>query len=114
MNGQGIHHMYVETHDWAASLQYYEALGFTLAPGFEGCDVILQPAIAGPYVFLREVPATQPLEEYVVFGADDLGLLAKAPGVAVAREPYEQHWGPIWMDTRDPDGRVRSVREQEK
>jgi len=116
MNGQGIHHVYVETRSWEASLEHFAALGFTLADGFgENRDGILHPPGPGPYVFLREVDATVAELAYdVIFGAEDLRQLSEGPGVEVARKPYEQHWGPIWMDIRDPDGLVRSVREQEK
>lgn len=107
-----MHHVYVETRSWDESLKFWEALGYRAQPGWGSQrDGILAPEAGGPYIFLREVTdADHPLAFDLVFGAPDLDALAADDRVDVARAPYEQPWGPRFVDIRDPDGRVVMVR----
>lgn len=107
--GAGVHHPYVETHSWSRSLAFWQALGFEIEPGWGPSDGILRCA-AGPYVFLREVSADQPLALHVYLAADDLHRVAGSPAVQVERGPYDAGWGPSLLDVEDPDGRSFVVR----
>ena len=111
----GVHHLYVETRDWAGSLAFWEALGFRLDEGWgvHQQDVILSPVDgSGPYVFLRQALDDQDdLAFQVVFGTRDLDLVVDAQGVLVDRPRYSSGWGPDLLDVRDPDGRLLTIRE---
>ena len=110
----GVHHLYVETGNWDQSVAFWEALGFRLGEGWGAQhDGILSPADgSGPYVFIREARDDQDsLAFQVVFGAPDLDMVVKAQGVLVDRPRYASGWGPDLVDVRDPDGRLRIIRE---
>ena len=98
----GIHHVYVETHNWAKSVAFWQALGFTLEED-RGTSGLLRPKAGGPYVYLAEVPAsrTPALELY-------LSSDGTAPGrpVEVVAPFADTHWGTREMVVRDPDGRT--------
>src|SRR5688500_18653211 len=107
MSGRGIHHLYVETHSWDSSVEFWGALGYrpdtTYVSGPP--DGILRPEAGDPYVFLREVPADQAdLAFTVVFGTGDVDALASNAAVTVARPPFEAPWGPTFVHLTDPDG----------
>jgi catechol 2,3-dioxygenase-like lactoylglutathione lyase family enzyme len=113
VEGSGVHHLYVETHGWDASVAFWEALGFKLDTTFAGRgDGILRPT-SGPYVFLRVVPEGQPLAIDVVLAADDLEFVAAQSAVRVARPPYDAAWGPRMIDIADPDERSFNVRKND-
>jgi catechol 2,3-dioxygenase-like lactoylglutathione lyase family enzyme len=110
----GVHHLYVETHSWQESLQFWEAHGFKLDEGWgAGGDGILRPP-AGPYVFLREVPEDKQLTFDVCLAADDLEVLAANNSAGAVGAPYEAEWGPRLLHVSDPDGRSLTVREHER
>ena len=116
MSGTGIHHIYVETRSWDASVTFWEALGYKAQAGWgsQG-DGILACEAGGPYIFLREVSDPHHTLAFdLVFGAPDLDALAADDRLEVARAPYEQPWGPRFMDVRTPDGQVVMVRTHAK
>lgn len=111
----GVHHLYVETHDWPASLAFWEALGFVLQEGWGRGDlpdgILASSERSSPYVFLRQVAADQSSLAFdVVLAASDLDAVAAADGVTVDRPRHASGWGPELIDVRDPDGRVLTVR----
>jgi catechol 2,3-dioxygenase-like lactoylglutathione lyase family enzyme len=99
----GIHHVYVETHDWSKSLAFWKALGFELDEG-HGTSGRLRARSGGPYIYLAEVAATR---------APVIELYLAATGEALPSQPVEviapfadTHWGTREMAVRDPDGRT--------
>ncbi len=106
--GQGIHHLYVETHDWNASVAFWRALGFELAEGWgtgDPPDGILSASDGSmPYVFLRQVPRGDDVLAFdIVFGSTDLDAIAEADGVRVDRARHASGWGPDLLRVGDPD-----------
>jgi hypothetical protein len=57
----GIRSVYVETHDWREALAFWRALGFKLEEDL-GRSGTLRAPDGGPYLFIEEVPADQPLQ----------------------------------------------------
>lgn len=111
----GIHHLYVETRDWNASLVLWEALGFHLEDGWGGGEqrdgILSVTGTEGPYLFLRQVGGDhERLAFDVVFGARDLDQISASEGVVVDRPRFSSGWGPDLLTVRDPDGRVLTIR----
>lgn len=99
----GIHHIYVETHNWGKSVAFWKALGFTLDED-RGTSGLLRPRDGGPYVYLAEVPVSQAPAMQLYLSA----RAAVAPGhpVEVVAPFADTHWGTREMAIRDPDGRT--------
>jgi catechol 2,3-dioxygenase-like lactoylglutathione lyase family enzyme len=104
MSGQGIHHLYVRTRDYAATLAFWQELGFTV--GFEtghGSAQLLPPA-GGPYVFVDIVGEDQsPTIEIYLDVADP---------TAVDGTWEATHWGTSVQQRCDPDGRIVWLQHQ--
>ena len=99
----GIHHVYVETHNWGRSVAFWRALGFSLDED-RGTSGLLRPRDGGPYVYLAEVPATRaPVMELYLSAS---GEAAPPAPVAVVAPFADTHWGTREMAVRDPDGRT--------
>lgn len=99
----GIHHLYVETHNWGKSVAFWQALGFTLEED-RGTSGLLRPSAGGPYVYLAEVPASRAPRMELYLTAEGEG----EPGqpVEVIAPFSDTHWGTREMTVRDPDGRT--------
>ena len=103
MTTTGIHHVYVETHNWGKSVAFWKALGFSLDedPGTSG---LLRPSGGGPYIYLAEVPSDQaPRMELYLSASTDA---APSRPVEVVAPYADTHWGTREMAVRDPDGRT--------
>jgi hypothetical protein len=98
----GVHSIYVETHNWGKSARFWQDLGFTLDLDL-GTSGIFRAPSGGPYVFLEEVPEDQPLQLTPYFRLVNPDLPA-AVEVVTPLEPT--HWDTKVMEVRDPDGRV--------
>ena len=101
----GIHHLLIETHDWAKSVAFWRELGWTVAED-HGTAGKLARAEGGPYIWLNEVAAdvTPAFDVYFeVAGADHL---TPKPPVEVVEPLAATHWGTKLMTVRDPDGRI--------
>ncbi|HAP75436.1 MAG TPA: glyoxalase [Acidimicrobiaceae bacterium] len=103
MSTNGFDHVYMETHDWAASVAFWAALGFEVEFSTDHGSGMLRNPAGGPTVFLAQQPWEDPL-------AVELYLAAPAgyeppPGVEVVHPFTPTHWGTQVMVIRDPDGR---------
>lgn len=99
----GIHHVYVETHNWGKSVAFWQALGFTLDED-RGTSGLLRSSGGGPYIYLAEVPASRAPRLELYLAATD-GTAPGAP-VEVVTPFADTHWGTREMVVRDPDGRT--------
>jgi catechol 2,3-dioxygenase-like lactoylglutathione lyase family enzyme len=100
---RGIHHVYVETHNFGKTAKFWQTLGFTLDEE-RGTSGLLRPADGGPYVYVAEVPGSQPPKMELYLSADDES--APARPVEVVAPFADTHWGTREMTVRDPDGRT--------
>jgi catechol 2,3-dioxygenase-like lactoylglutathione lyase family enzyme len=102
MTTGGFDHLYVETHDWAAAVGFWQSLGFELEFETDHHSGMLRNPAGGPTVFLAEQSLDDPLatELYLTVDAD-----YRVPsGVTVVSPFRETHWGTKVMIIQDPDG----------
>ncbi len=104
MTTQGIGHIYVETHDWAKAVAFWESLGFTLefatdhhSGGFVAPNVT--------HLFLAEQSPQDPVGIDVYLNVESAGG-TPPDNVEVVFDWTPTHWGTHVMTVRDPDGRI--------
>jgi catechol 2,3-dioxygenase-like lactoylglutathione lyase family enzyme len=103
----GLHHLYVETHNWGKSVAFWQSLGFRLDEQLERSAILR--CGDGPYVYLAEVdPAREPVMEVYV-SVPEARAFSPGSAVQVTRPFAKTHWGANVMEVRDPDGRVLKV-----
>jgi hypothetical protein len=101
MSTDGIEAVYLETHNWGKTAQFFQALGFELDFETDHNSGLLR-AGDGPYVFVAEVPEDRPTGMKLVLKGKE--LTPDAPVEVVS--PFEDtHFGTREMTVRDPDGR---------
>ncbi len=103
----GIHHVYVETHNWGKSVAFWQVLGYTLDED-HGTSGILRPSGVGqPYLYLAEVPPDhRPTVQLYVNVAYEFD----PPSPVEATEPWaDSHWGTRVLKVQDPDGREHTL-----
>ncbi|MGB8860905.1 MAG: hypothetical protein WCC60_16715 [Ilumatobacteraceae bacterium] len=97
----GFDHVYVETHDWAAALAFWHALGFELQYDTGHRSGALRHPDGGTTVFLAEQSLEDPLAVELYLGATPDEPL---PDVYVVSPYVESHWGTKVAIVQDPDG----------
>jgi hypothetical protein len=105
MATKGIEAVFITTHNWGKSAKFFQALGYTLEFETDHNSGQLRNG-AGPYIFIAEVPASQPTEVQVELEVPDAQQFRPAPNVEVVTPFADSHWGTKIMTVRDPDGRA--------
>lgn len=105
MSTEGIHGVYLETHNWGSAAKFYEALGFELDFATDHGSGLLRHG-DGPYLFLAEVPRSKQPEVQLLLKVADADSFRPDPVVEVVTEFEETHYGTKDMTVRDPDGRI--------
>ena len=104
MATDGIEAVFLTTHNWGKAAKFFQALGFTLEFETDHHSGQLRNG-AGPYLFIAEIPESQPPEAQIVLKIADPNTFRPAPGVEMT--PFEDtHWGTREATIRDPDGRI--------
>ena len=103
MRVTGVGHLYLETHDWARAVAFWESLGFTVEFATDHGSGALRAPDGGTYVFLAEQPRERPLGEAIYLSATEAADFPSGTDVKFAWEPT--HWGTRVAVLRDPDGR---------
>src|SRR2546421_11309207 len=100
MTTKGIEAVYVETHNWGKTAQFFKALGFELDFETDHNSGLLRSG-DGPYVFVAEVPEDRPTGMRIVLKGEEF-----TPGDPVeVVSPFEDtHYGTRESTVRDPDG----------
>lgn len=101
----GIEAVFLTTHNWGKAAKFFQALGFTLEFETDHQSGRLTKG-DGPYLFIAEVPASNPPEAQVVIRVPDEREFSPGAGVEVLTPFEDTHWGTREMTVRDPDGRV--------
>lgn len=113
MTTQGIEALFITTHNWGKSAKFFQALGYTLEFETDHNSGQLRNG-AGPYLFIAEVPESQPTEVQVVLKVADADQWRAAPNVEVISAFEDSHWGTQLMSVRDPDGRTWTLQAPRK
>jgi hypothetical protein len=104
MTTEGIEAVFIETHNWGKAAKFFQGLGYEIEFATDHNSGQLRNG-DGPYVFIAEIPESEPVKRHTVLavaGADDLRLDA---GVEVVSPWEDTRWGTRLMTVRDPDGR---------
>ncbi|MEU2039673.1 hypothetical protein [Nocardia niwae] len=107
MTTEGIEAVFLETHNWGRMAKFLQGVGFTVefetdhhSGQFRNGD--------GPYVFVAEVPESQPARTRLVL---KVASAEERPGegveIVTGFEPT--HYGTQEMTVHDPDGRAWSL-----
>jgi hypothetical protein len=114
---EGIDAIFLETHNWGRTVQFFQALGFKIDFATDHASGQLSNG-TGPAVFVAEVPEDRaPTAQLVlkvpdasVFeagGAVEAGGVFEPGGAVEVVTPFaETHYGTREMIVRDPDGRL--------
>lgn len=105
MATRGVEGVYVETHNWGKAARFFQALGFEVDFATDHGSGLLRNG-AGAYLFLAEVPVSQPPQMQVLLSVADAAAFAADPIVEVVTPFEDTHYGTQEMTVRDPDGRL--------
>lgn len=105
MNTNGLDGILVETHDWDASVSFWQALGYTLELETDHRSGRLRHPLGGPYIFVAERPPEQPLRTVLGFAVSDSDKFTPPTSGSVIHGFEKQHWPALQMLLNDPDGR---------
>ena len=103
----GFEAVFLETHNWGKAAKFFQALGFALEFETDHSSGQLRCG-DGPYVFIAEVPDSEPALQ-IVLKAADADTFTLDPGIEVVTTFADTHWGTREMTVRDPDGRIWSL-----
>ena len=104
----GIEAVFLTTHSWGAAAKFFQSLGYQLELETDHHSGQLRNA-TGPYLFVAEVPESEPTEVQLVLHVPDAGALELDPEVEVVSPFAPTHWGTQQLVVRDPDGRTWSL-----
>jgi catechol 2,3-dioxygenase-like lactoylglutathione lyase family enzyme len=93
--------------DMAASVRFYEALGFTRRYGGPDADFTSYSVGSGYLNLQRGADNGEGLRGRVIFWVDDVDAMcarARSHGFEPESEPADAPWGERYFHLRDPDG----------
>lgn len=103
MDSEQIEAVFLTTHNWGKAAKFFQALGFKLEFETDHNSGQLRNT-SGPYLFIAEVPESEPAEMQLVLKVKDEST---PPSSVPVITPFEDtHWGTREMTVRDPDGRT--------
>jgi len=105
MATKGIEAIFLTTHNWGKAAKFFQSLGYELEFETDHQSGQLRSA-TGPYLFVAEVPTTQPPEMQAVLAVPSAEAVALQANVDVVSAFQPTHWGTQEMLVRDPDGRT--------
>jgi catechol 2,3-dioxygenase-like lactoylglutathione lyase family enzyme len=110
-----LDHLYAETQNWGASVDFWEGLGFRAVSrwGDEGHRAGRFEAGSAAVVLAEVGEATTP-QLNAFFGLKDAAEFAVGGQVHVVTPLEATHWNTRWIRVRDPDGRVFCLEEEGK
>ncbi len=101
----GVEAVFLTTHNWGKAARFFQSLGYTLDFATDHNSGQLRNG-DGPYLFIAEVPADQPVTVQLMLQVADADSLTLDPDVEVVTPFEDTHWGTREMTVRDPDGRI--------
>ena len=113
MTTEGIEAVFLETHNWGKSAKFFQALGYEIEFATDHNSGQLRRG-DGPYLFIAEVPETEPTRTHLVLGVPDADAFDLDGAVDVVSGWEDTHWGTKLMTVRDPDGREWKLQARKK
>ncbi|MFG1929412.1 VOC family protein [Mycobacterium sp. NPDC048908] len=104
MTTAGIEAVFLQTHNWGKSARFFQTLGYEIEFETDHNSGQLRRG-DGPYLFIAEVPETEPTGRQLVLGVPDADAVELDGSVEVVSDWEDTHWGTRLMTVRDPDGR---------
>jgi uncharacterized glyoxalase superfamily protein PhnB len=103
MTTDGIEAVFLETHNWGKAAKFFQGLGYEITFATDHNSGQLHNG-DGPYLFISEIPESEPVKRHTVLAVPDADEFALDPGIEVVSPWEETHWGTRLMTVRDPDG----------
>lgn len=104
MTTEGIEAVFLETHNWGKSAKFFQTLGYEIDFATDHNSGMLRNG-DGPYLFIAEIPDSEPVQRHTVLGVADADDFPVDPSIEVVSPWEDTHWGTRLMTVRDPDGR---------
>lgn len=107
-----IDHIYVETREWEASVEFWRALGFEIVEswGSEGHRAGRLEAGTAVVVLAEVGPDATPAFN-VFFDLVDADAYRPGSAAEVVTPLEPTHWDTRWIRARDPEGRIHCLEE---
>src|SRR5260370_21867823 len=104
MTTEGIEAVFLETHNWGKSARFFQGLGYEIEFATDHNSGQLRSG-DGPYLFIAEVPETEPTRRHVVLAVADAHAFVPDASVQVVSGVEGTHWGPLLIAVPGPHGR---------
>jgi uncharacterized glyoxalase superfamily protein PhnB len=104
MTTDGIEAVFLETHNWGKSAKFFQGLGYEVVFATDHNSGQLRNG-DGPYLFISEVPESEPTRRHLVFAVADADACELDASIEVIQSWEDTHWGTRLMTVRDSDGR---------
>lgn len=101
----GIDAVFLTTHNWGKAAKFFQGLGYRLEFETDHHSGQLRNDV-GPYLFIAEVPESEPVEMQALLQVPDEAAFRLPAGIEVVTPFDDTHWGTREMTVRDPDGRT--------
>ncbi len=79
MTTQGIEAVFLETHNWGKAAKFFQGLGYEIEFATDHNSGQLRNG-NGPYLFIAEVPESQPVNRHTVLAVADADDVPARPG----------------------------------
>jgi len=109
MGTEGIEGLFIETHNWGATVAFWQGLGFRLEFETDHHSGQLRHPSGGPYLFVAERPESEELDLHPIVRAPEAAAFESPAKATVESTFTPKHWGVVEMMLRDPDARLVSV-----
>jgi hypothetical protein len=113
MATEGIDAVFLETHNWGKSAKFFQGLGYEIEFATDHNSGQLRRGDS-PYLFVAEVPESEPTHRHVVLGVADADAFEPDASVEIVGGWEDTHWGTRLMTVRDPDGREWKLQAPQK
>jgi catechol 2,3-dioxygenase-like lactoylglutathione lyase family enzyme len=113
----GLDHLFLETHDFAKTRQFWEAVGFRLIDQWgEGAHRAGRFSAGDLTIVVAEVSQEAPPRIDIYLAVDEsvamMQRLQAAGGVTITKPLHHSHWGTELIGLKDADGRAVWLEER--
>src|SRR5260370_11368925 len=102
MTTEGIEAVFLETHNWGKSARFFQGLGYEIEFATDHNSGRLRSG-DGPYLFIAEVPETEPTRRHVVLAVAHADAVVPHASLEVISRWEDTHCGPRPITACHPD-----------